>query len=110
MPNFRYRALTQSGEIVSGLIAASSVAEVSRRIEYLRLMPIETVAEESKRRRAWLNVNLGSQGRAEEVTIFTLDLALILKAGARLDEALELLSTDVDIGRLRATVTKLRAS
>jgi general secretion pathway protein F len=110
MPNFRYRALTQSGEIVSGLIAASSVAEVSRRIEYLRLMPIDTVAEDNTQRPAWLNFNLGSRGRAEEVTIFTLDLALILKAGARLDEALELLSTDVDIGRLRSTVTKIRAS
>ena len=44
MPNFRYRALTQSGEMVSGLISASHrSAEVDRRIEYLRLVPIDTV-------------------------------------------------------------------
>jgi general secretion pathway protein F len=110
MPNFRYRALTQGGEIVSGVIAASSTAEVTRRIEYLRLVLIDTVVEDGSRRGFGLNLNLGSQGRSEEVTIFTLDLALILKAGARLDEALELLATDVDIGRLRSTVTKVRAS
>ena len=39
-----------------------------------------------------------------------LDLALFLKAGARLDEALELLATDIDIGRLRSTIAKIRSS
>src|SRR5207244_4699107 len=48
--------------------------------------------------------------RAEDVTVFTRDLALLLKAGARLDAALELLATDIDIGRLRPIVSKLRAS
>ena len=38
MPNFRYRALTQSGEIVNGTISAPTSAEVARRIEYLRLV------------------------------------------------------------------------
>ena len=44
------------------------------------------------------------------MTIFTLDLALLLKAGARLDDALELLSADIDIGRLRPMVAKIRAA
>ena len=44
------------------------------------------------------------------MTVFTLDLALLLKAGARLDDALELLAADIDIGRLRPTVAKVRAS
>ena len=42
--------------------------------------------------------------------MFTLDLALLLKAGARLDDALELLATDIDVGRLRPIVAKIRAS
>jgi general secretion pathway protein F len=42
--------------------------------------------------------------------VFTLDLALLLRAGARIDDGLELLSTDIDIGRLRPTVAKIRAS
>jgi len=43
------------------------------------------------------------------VTIFTRDLALLLKAGARLDDALGLLADDRDIGRLRSIVQKIRA-
>lgn len=48
--------------------------------------------------------------RSEDVTIFTRDLALLLRAGARLDEALDLLANDVDLGRLRQVVGKIRAS
>src|SRR5262245_1726273 len=51
----------------------------------------------------------GQPGRAE-VTTFTRDLALLLKAGARLDDALELLASDADVGRLRPVVGKLRAA
>ena len=54
MPSFRYRALTQSGELVSGSIAAPTAAEVAHRIEYLGLVPIETVAEGAARRRRGL--------------------------------------------------------
>jgi general secretion pathway protein F len=42
--------------------------------------------------------------------VFTLDLALLLKAGARLDRALELLTADADMGRLRPTVAAVRSS
>ena len=42
-----------------------------------------------------------SRPRAEDVTIFTGDLALLLRTGARINDALELLATDADIGRMR---------
>ena len=46
MPNFRYRALTQTGEIVNGSLSAPNAAEVAHRIEYLGLIPVETIAAE----------------------------------------------------------------
>ncbi len=46
MQTFRYRAMTQSGELVNGSISAPTASEVAHRIEYLGLVPIETVAEE----------------------------------------------------------------
>jgi len=110
MPNFRYRALTTNGEIVSGLIAAPTAAEVARRIDYLRLVPIDTIVEESETQGSRFNFKFEKRARVEDVTIFTLDLALLLKAGARLDRALELLAADVDIGRLRSTVSAIRSS
>lgn len=109
MPNFRYRALTQNGEIVHGRLSAPTVAEVAARIEYLRLLPIETV-EEKRATSASAGLGLFSQPSPAEVTTFTRDLALLLKAGARLDDALELLASDADVGRLRPVVGKLRAA
>src|SRR5712691_1498698 len=110
MPNFRYRALSQSGEVVSGLISAPTSAEVARRIDYLRLVPIDAIVEESAARASRFNFKFGQRARSEDVTIFTLDLALLLKAGARLNDALELLATDSDIGHLRDVIAKMRAS
>jgi general secretion pathway protein F len=110
VPNFRYRALTQNGEIVNGTLAAPTAAEVARRIEYLRLLPIETV--EDRKAAATTGSGFGFFGRPSpaEVTTFTRDLALLLKASARLDDALELLASDADVGRLRPVVARLRAS
>ncbi len=109
MPNFRYRALTQNGEVVHGTLSAPTVAEVARRIEYLRLLPIETV-EDKKAAAAQDGFGLFGRPSAAEVTTFTRDLALLLKASARLDDALELLANDVDVGKLRPVVARLRAS
>jgi general secretion pathway protein F len=110
VPNFRYRALTQGGEVVSGSISAPTAAEVARRIEYLGLVPIDTVIEAGAAGASRFGLTLGRAPRSEDVTVFTLDLALLLKAGARLDDGLELLSSDVDIGRLRPVAAKIRAS
>jgi general secretion pathway protein F len=109
VPNYRYRALTQSGEIVNGTLSAPTSAEVARRIEYLRLLPIETVEDQGAKAASG---GYGWFGRpsAAEITTFTRDLALLLKAGARLDAALELLSSDSDVGRMRPIVGKLRAA
>src|SRR3984885_14038567 len=109
VPTFRYRALTQNGEIVNGTLSAPTSAEVARRIEYLRLLPIETVED---KRAASSSGGFGLFGRpsAAEITTFTRDMALLLKAGARLDDALELLAADADVGRMRPVVGKLRAA
>jgi general secretion pathway protein F len=111
MPTFRYRALTQIGELVSGSLSAQNAAEVAHRIEYLGLIPIEAVTEQSeaqiRRRRQF---SLMSRPRAEDVTIFTGDLALLLRTGARINDALELLASDTDIGRMRPTTAALAAA
>jgi general secretion pathway protein F len=109
MPNFRYRAITQSGEIVNGSLSAPTAAEVARRIEYLGLVPVETVVDDGAAAVSRATVALFNRPRSEDVTVFTRDLALLLKAGARLDDALELLASDTDIGRLHPVVAKIRA-
>jgi general secretion pathway protein F len=109
VPNFRYRALTQNGEIVHGTLSAPTATEVAARIEYLRLLPIETI-EEKRASSGSSGFSLFNQPGPAEVTTFTRDLALLLKAGARRDDALELLASDADVGRLRPVVGKLRGA
>jgi len=111
MPTFRYRALSQVGEVVSGTIAAPTAAEVGRRIEYLGLIPIDQPTEESGTRiRPAGDFALFSRPRPEDVTIFTGDLALLLRTGARINDGLELLAADSDIGRMRPATGKITAA
>ncbi len=109
MANFNYRALTQSGELVSGSISAATAAEVARRIEFLGLVPIETSPAGGKPGMPHFDLSFTNRSRPQDVTIFTRDLALLLRAGARLDEGLELLTADADLGRLKRVVAKIRA-
>jgi general secretion pathway protein F len=105
MPTFRYRALTAAGDVVSGDLDAPNATEVAQRIAYLGLIPIEGVTERSAtrgRRKAGILAPF-SRPRAEDLTIFTGDLALLLRTGARINDALELLASDPDAGRIRPT-------
>jgi general secretion pathway protein F len=108
MPNFRYRAMTKKGEVVSGTIAAASRAEVAQRIEYLGLVAIDADAEIQTE--GWSLSRALSRPGPAEVTIFTRDLALLLKAGARLNDALELLANDMDAGRLRPVINGIKTA
>nr|WP_249159605.1 type II secretion system F family protein [Bradyrhizobium tropiciagri] len=75
----------------------------------MKLLPIETVEDKRASGGGGSRSPFGGPSAAE-VTIFTRDLALLLKAGARLDDALELLSGDADVGRMRPVVAKIRAA
>jgi general secretion pathway protein F len=110
MPSFSYRALSQTGTIVSGSMSAPSSAEVIRQIEYLGLVPIDAVGEPERASVSQLSFAFLNKPRADDITLFTRDLALLLKAGAQLDTALELLASDTDLGRLGPIIAKVRAS
>jgi general secretion pathway protein F len=109
MPSFRYHALTDNGELVTRTITAASAAEGVQRIEMLGLVPIDNLTEErptsSRIKLASLN-----RPRPDEITILTRDLAMLLRAGVRITDALELLSGDIDVGRLRPVVNDIRAA
>ena len=108
MPNYRYRALNANGELVSGAIAAPAAGDVAQRIERLGLVLVDNVTLEdggSARRGS----SLFNKPKAEDVTIFTRDLALLLRAGARINDGLELLAADADFGRLRPIVADIRS-
>jgi len=108
VPSFRYRALTTNGQLTSGTISAASAAEVARRLEARGLFYVDDGAGEERRAAARPGLAFLNRPTPEDVTIFTRDLALLLKAGARINDALDLLSDDIDLGRLRPVVTAMR--
>jgi general secretion pathway protein F len=111
MPTFQYRALSQVGQLVTGSIEAPNLAAVNSRVEVLGLIPIEAeAARPSKSGRRPLILAALTKPKPEDVTIFTADLALLLRTGTRVDEALELLAADPDLGRMRSTTTSLATS
>jgi general secretion pathway protein F len=87
-----------------------NAAEVAERVEYLGLIPIETIRDDKEGRGQAFGIAFLSRPRPEDVTVFTGDLALLLQTGARINDSLELLSSDADIGRLRATVGKITSA
>jgi general secretion pathway protein F len=109
MPNYRYRAMNDSGELVSGAMAGQSAGEVAQRIETLGLVLVENLAVEEAAPQRGSFFSFFGQPRAEDVTVFTRDLGLLLRAGARVNDGLELLATDSDIGRLRPVVAEVRS-
>lgn len=108
MPNYRYRALNSNGELVSGAIAAPAPGDVAARVERLGLVLVDNVTpEEGGAARSVFS--LFNKPKAEDVTLFTRDLALLLRAGARINDGLELLAADPDFGRLRPIVADIRS-
>src|SRR6201746_1296432 len=108
VPNYRYRAMNSSGELVSGPTAAPAPGDVAARIERLGLVLVDSVTlEEGGSGQSVFS--LFNKPKAEDVTMFTRDLALLLRAGARINDGLELLAADRDFGRLRPVVADIRS-
>src|SRR3979490_1732219 len=101
MPNYRYRAMNSNGELVSGAIAAPAPGDVAARIERLGRVRVARVTLEEGGSGSSV-FSLFNKPKAEDVTIFTRDLALLLRAGARINDGLELLAADRHLRRLRA--------
>jgi general secretion pathway protein F len=103
MPTFTYRALTPNGEIVDGALEAATAEGVTDRILSLGLIPIDDEAPQAAAKSA--SFNWGGKPRDEDVTVFSRDLALLLRTGVRINEALELMGGE--LGRMRAVTAEL---
>jgi general secretion pathway protein F len=110
MPQYRYRALAQGGEIVVGEVDAPSDDEVLRRIEYLGHLPIDT--ELVKPGVLGRSSGIGRRlPRQRDVTIFLRQVALLIGAGLPLEAALQTLGADTSkalsafAGAIRAAIS-----
>jgi general secretion pathway protein F len=106
MPQFRFRAMTTSGELVTGEVEAPSRDEVARRVEYLGHLLIDADIEPKGR----LLGGGGSEKRPSRhaVTLFLRQLALLVGAGLTLEAALQTLGEDTNKA-LNAFANNLRS-
>jgi general secretion pathway protein F len=110
MSSFRYRAVTPTGDFVTGEVEAPSRQEVVRRIEYLGHLTIEveTASTGMLGRSSTLR---GRTPQRRDVTIFLRQLAVLVGAGLTLEAALQALGDDASkaiawfSGALRSSIS-----
>lgn len=91
MPSYRYRALDKSGAVVTGEIDARSDGFVVERLQSLGYLPIETREIGEGGARLLPGLSFGKpDGR--EISALTEELAMLVKGGVALDEALSILA------------------
>ncbi|WP_271199923.1 type II secretion system F family protein [Methylopila turkensis] len=107
MATFEYRAVHPSGKMLAGAMEAASPAEVLDRLDRAGCTPIFAREAKAGARRSWREL-LTPEPPREHVTGFTLDLAMMLKGGVALDEALGILAEMESRRWLAALIRALR--
>lgn len=107
MPSFRYRAMTASGAIVSGVLEAPSEAGAIEEIRARGHYPIDTAHGGGNRLHELLAKDLRPTRRIapRHLVMATQELASLLRAGLELDRALEILVNLDEMKSLRPTFT-----
>ncbi|MBV9784141.1 MAG: type II secretion system F family protein [Acidisphaera sp.] len=113
MPQFRYVAITPSGEYARGTMEAASEAAVVERLQREGSLPVR--AEPEGRGSFFadlLHMEFGRRGalRRQEVANVTRELAIMLAAGQDLDRALRFLVETAPNPRVRGVMEQLRAT
>lgn len=91
MSLYEYRALNPAGKMLVGTMEAGTRAEVIDYLERAGYTPIAAKETAVRPQRGWREL-LTPEPRSEDITQFTLDLAMLLKGGVTLDEALLILA------------------
>jgi general secretion pathway protein F len=90
MTVFEYKALNASGKILEGTIEAATPADVLAQLDRAGITPL-SMRETNTGARSWRE-RLTPEPSPEDITGFTLDLAMLLKGGVTLNEALAILT------------------
>src|SRR3569832_1904771 len=111
MQTYSYRAVNTTGELVHGSMSVTDAAELERRLRLMHLQPVGSAALEkaspaSSRRKTF---EFGRFNYSESVTNFTVDAALLLRAGMRINQVLKLLAEENALGSLQPILEDVHA-
>jgi len=107
MPTFSYKAIDADGRFVAGEVVAADPRDVDRQLAKLGYVPLEATAgrQALKTEKGFFRRSVGRR----EITAFLRELALILRAGLTVDDALLLLAGEEGRG-LAAVARDLRSA
>ncbi|MCD6415316.1 MAG: type II secretion system F family protein [Planctomycetes bacterium] len=110
MASFRYKAVDESGAVVTGVILADTPADVRRELRGMRLFP-ERVALSKAASPALADLLPSARGRARQhVAIFTRQCSVLLASGVPIVEALDVLARQAEHRRLSEVLLEVRES
>ena len=107
MTTFRYRAMTSTGKVVTGLRDAPSEAAVVHYLRGLGTYPISARRDGAQIFHA-LSFQRSKRPSIRALTLATQELASLLAAGVELDRALGILNNLEGIGTLKAPLASVR--
>lgn len=91
MALYEYRAINPAGRMVAGSMEGASRAEVLAELDRAGFTPVSASETSGKPKRTWRE-QLTPEPSPEHITGFTLDLAMLLKGGVPLNDALLILT------------------
>jgi len=91
MSLFEYRALNASGKVLEGTIEAATPADVLAQLDRAGITPLSMHETRENTGRGWREM-LTPEPSPEDITGFTIDLAMLLKGGVTLNESLVILT------------------
>jgi len=106
MPTFYYRAKNKLAETVNGQILAQNRNEAVEKINLLGLIPVN-IAEDGERSATTLSQNLSVRLNVREISIFSRQLASLLKTGISLLRALEILEKQKTNFNFRSVIRQI---
>jgi len=107
---FRYTAISRNGDKLAGAIEAVNRRSVVEQLNHLGHLPVDITESSASGTSAGVLGGALFKGRVSgsQITLFTRELSMLLKAGLPLDQALELLERDSNSPKLEKLIEAIR--
>lgn len=112
MPRFQYRAKKGPTEIVTGVVDAANRDEAVEKVSQLGVLPISVVPEEislgsDSGVRSGASFSLFAGVRSRDVTVFSRQLASLIRSGVPILRALDIITQQSDSPAFRQVLAKI---
>jgi general secretion pathway protein F len=108
MPSFRYKALSTSGEALTGVMEASSTDEVISKLQGQGHIPIEASPADGASESSLFSFLKRRDVTQEQVVQFTQQLSTLLGAGLALDRAMQIQVELAENDKVKRLLTRIR--